>query len=1204
MSKSGQLNIGGISAQCWAALSLFLQYIREQNFRKIHLESRKGEDFEIIFADGKKIFCESKAWKKAFTYSNLRDVLDKINTKKSVDYNDEILIICTKLSEKLRMDVANYKDWKDYYIDKFRSKKFSQDIITLIPRVKFWTVTEIENKNLVNSLFRELVEIWLPQPEIESRIHSIFVENILDKSKKGLTFEKQEIINEISQIKSEVITRSGHFDKRRCEIVKQFDQILEALKNNRSPIWAPGHLSAISAQPELTYFLFDEFKKSTIDRLEDWQDLWQLCNTYYFSINLLSIFKNNLHTQCNRSYIMKFFTEQFLFERKYYRNDFLTYPGIQIVNKIIEMDNSHYVSSFIFARKLIDSQQNKFLFLNKGWGDEREIRNICGLIKRIYDNADNSLRKEIVEYIFLKFNLIEEDSDEIHSNYENIINIISDWFKKDVSNNFSYLVKYLATQYDMYYKQISNNLPFKGYEYVGGCSVFCGNNYHVSDKRFVNVVLQQGILHYYHNDSKLGWEFVKNHCIIPDNQISKDKPDFLNRAAIPVIIERFKNTNSAISNEAFTYLIDFIFSKKGIPNKSDLIFQFISKDDDFPLQKKWQLAKETLIKFNTPLNVFIEDITLKAALNGIQEAKDIIKRWFSLNEYLERHRVFSRLQEIIIGFLDVDLDFSIVLFSSYLDSDAFKDKSDIIDPVKTANLFFEILKRDFIVGKNIWNNVAYQNSLTKQQQLFISYSITSIKQNDGKNNIDKTLLLEISEDIVFPFLNRFNRKIDKIYSKLPFSSCREEFVRFAEILARNKFIEQALEITEIFINDPSPFLPDNDPDDLDNKFNEHYKILSGEEPITIHTVRGWCCWVLKTCAVLEGRVYIERIIDVTEKLAHDTNWYIKHMVCFTVSHLSEIRLKVLPDNSEVLFFNDDREVALKMSKRVEDIAFKILIDLSKAPKPVQTALINSIFAVFSFIRALNEKDAMTLLSVFRKFPPETLSKTAFLFIYFAEYRKNDYINYKYCMPGLYDDLSPDKFDDSKFKKLLYETIDVIEPKYRSSFAFQCLKMTGNIIPDTKDRKRIYHIAYKYLDYLYSEYHQDLFKNIYIFIKDGQKKGYDKTKLYNLYIKCLDVEKQYYLKHLTPDNLRDMYWWPAYENDDILEWIYQNMSEDNFLHALNIILDFPNELNLYISKSISLLDNFKKSDKRIMPIDDKLFDRSPSRYYYRKKKWSR
>ena len=109
MSKSGQSNFTGISAQSWAALSLFLQYLKDPHFSYIHLESSAGEDFDLVFKNGKKIICESKAWNRNITYYNLKKILHNIISKKSINTEDEILIVCPKLSDRLKRDIEKFK---------------------------------------------------------------------------------------------------------------------------------------------------------------------------------------------------------------------------------------------------------------------------------------------------------------------------------------------------------------------------------------------------------------------------------------------------------------------------------------------------------------------------------------------------------------------------------------------------------------------------------------------------------------------------------------------------------------------------------------------------------------------------------------------------------------------------------------------------------------------------------------------------------------------------------------------------------------------------------------------------------------------------------------------------------------------------------------------------------------------------------------
>ena len=247
MSKSGQSNFTGISAQ------------------KVYtpvtsLESSEGEDFDLVFKNGKKIICESKAWNRNFSYRDLEKILHNIISKKSINTEDEILIICPKRSDRLKRDSEKFKYWENRFVSVFRNKGFSQESINILDKVEFLVIEEETNRKIVQSLFNELLGIWLPKEKLESKVDSLFV-NQFDKSKKGIEFSRDEIIVEIEEIKKEAKKSSGYFDKERCKIEEQFDTISDALKNNMSPVWAPSQLSAISAQPDLLFYILRGAKK-------------------------------------------------------------------------------------------------------------------------------------------------------------------------------------------------------------------------------------------------------------------------------------------------------------------------------------------------------------------------------------------------------------------------------------------------------------------------------------------------------------------------------------------------------------------------------------------------------------------------------------------------------------------------------------------------------------------------------------------------------------------------------------------------------------------------------------------------------------------------------------------------------------------------------------------------------------------------------
>ena len=112
-----------------------------------------------------------------------------------------------------------------------------------------------------------------------------------------------------------------------------------------------------------------------------------------------------------------------------------------------------------------------------------------------------------------------------------------------MQNNFVELVEALSEQHEKLYQQIDKDLKFRGYDLFGGATAFFGRNYRVSDKRFVTGILSTGLKTYYDKHKAERWKFIKENCIIFDQKISGKKPDFLNRAILPIILERFSDKN-------------------------------------------------------------------------------------------------------------------------------------------------------------------------------------------------------------------------------------------------------------------------------------------------------------------------------------------------------------------------------------------------------------------------------------------------------------------------------------------------------------------------------------------------------------------------------------------------------------------------------------------------------------------------------------
>jgi len=207
--------------------------------------------------------------------------------------------------------------------------------------------------------------------------------------------------------------------------------------------------------------------------------------------------------------------------------------------------------------------------------------------------------------------------------------------------------------------------------------------------------------------------------------------------------------------------------------------------------------------------------------------------------------------------------------------------------------------------------------------------------------------LEIFEklycEFLSPFLNNLSNDIKKIEERISHPQAREAIVDFAEALTKNKKIKEAMRIIEIFINDSNPCTPHKiDPKDPEGKYDKHKQIINGEGTNTVTTVRGKCAWALRNCIGLAGREYLEKIIYLTEKLTNDKNYYIQEQSCVTLSRLAQVRFSIIPENKEELFFNQDKKKALRMAKKIEEIAFDLLGDFLSLDQKPRNVLMNQL----------------------------------------------------------------------------------------------------------------------------------------------------------------------------------------------------------------------------------------------------------------------
>jgi len=338
-----------------------------------------------------------------------------------------------------------------------------------------------------------------------------------------------------------------------------------------------------------------------------------------------------------------------------------------------------------------------------------------------------------------------------------------------------------------------------------------------------------------------------------------------------------------------------------------------------------------------------------------------------------------------------------------------------------------------------------------------------------------------------------------------------------------------------------------------------------------------------------------------KKLVNDENYYVIHMACFTLGQIARNRLTVLPSDKNILFFNDDKEKALRMAKEVETIAFDLLDNLILWPALVQKAMTKSILHVFDPIRALNEKDSLKLVTALTKLPTDVTEESAPLFIYYAEFRKDAYKNWRFGMPGLYDDLGPEQYDEKKFKNILIETIKELQKKDPDNcfrFASSAEHAMREALPKDGELERNTEIALEYLELLSNVYAHNVFNLIYQIIETKFSTP-DKyvERWYTLLIKCLGIEKGFYEDQAKKGNMANVYWYPALYHSKILELVHEKLGQDKFIQAAKVFFSFPKELELHETVNlVSIIQQVAKTDKDAKTIIKTLINKNPSKYW--------
>ena len=955
----------------------------------------------------------------------------------------------------------------------------------------------------------------------------------------------------------------------------------------------------IIADHELRWYFMQKLPES-ISNLENFDFLWKNLFKEQRPFQLFKIFRSSIN-KSSYKYIIQFLQTHYKQLDKGGRDELFQDESIEIVQEILKKYPDSINVALSFIKYVLSLRENAYKNFDTKRDFERERKAILSLLKdlfSIYIQEENQEKvKEVIQLLDKHINLVSDDGKYSHDASPEAFQILRIYIESDFKNNFNEIVELLINQYK---KHKWHKDKWSGWELVGSSISRSGSEYSISDRHFVTMTLAPSLEGYYRENPSEAWEFMVAKCITSkEEDIDSEHPDFLNRATLSILLEEYKKGKH--SEEAFKILQDFVCMRNGIPHKTEIVFLAIySNNPELSDGKKWALVKTQLDHEpyrGLPANVFVERITSDLSQKGDKDATKAVVSWPKSEEYRKRQRIGGvMVTENTWKLLDNEETFEDGLssFKEYVFSVEFREKLETFEAWDVAKGLTKILEKKTGVGLQILNNIWNLPDLTDNQQIVICDSINSLHEENEK------LLIEVFNKFLKAKLADLT--IEEIEKKLSFNHARESLMKFAEKLAKKRKFEESLWLVEMFFHDSDPSKTGkNSKDDSKGEFNRHLQVLRGEDTMSIDTIRGWCAWVLQKFTIISGQQYLDKVIDLVEKLTKDGNYYVRLQACVPLIELTRTRYSVLPESKE-------RFMTFEQAERVEKIAFNML---DEQENHKLYAVMKNLARVFTYMRSLPDEQAMYILNVFVKLNfPDTnekdkdllsgvMSEVSPLFIFYAEFRKDAFKNTKY--KALYGEefwKQLNKFSAKPFKDLLKDLLLNANDGVRANLAWQFWQL-----PKEKgiDFDKGFKIAYGYMQVLVRKYSHGVFEDVYHFVEDNFEDRPEECLV--LWKKCLKKERPYFRKHLNDKNWHEMHWWPFFYNGKILKLVTEKEGDEEFLEWLEFLVDYPKRALIAndLDVAVEHLKTLPTDNKIVEGIFEKLVSRN-AKYFDDMEEW--
>ena len=1163
MSKAGQHTFTGISDQADIALFYLLKASKRADFQKIIIEGKEWEDFTLVFDTYNEDY-EVKSHRNPLSFSGIKKIIAK-KLNKQYGEKDKFRIVVRRLNKEFKECyeyIHDYILWiehegldKDPIVKKFLNKKWSEDeILFLAKRVEIFEFGRIENiHQQISEYFAYEYPFYL-DPMDQKSIVAQFFKEIMEKGKEGGAITKEEFREKLNLFEKHIADCPTKFDPklpigRRILNIKDFLATPQKLKelNHKT------YLSQLTVHPRFIFYLCDELEKRDF-HVDDFRFFIEkvLLKQHYVRLALRILKKKWTQNKVSTEYLIDFVANNY--KRLSYDLDYD--EALRILKDIAQKDREGRFDQEIitFLKKEIlrpvnERSKRRFQRSKRSW---REDEHVAEILKIFLERTKN--KKDFIDFIFEYFDFTSDDFENVVETHPIIYSFVKDFIKENLEKNFSYVVRKISEQFDIYY-----NGKYRGYEWVGSGISQAGSTYSITDKGVVRFLFQPLFLELYKEKPQEAWQFFKQKILDKaKKRATKQNPIYLKRALIPILLERLqdKRIRGRQKEESFEYLKNILWIKKGIPNTSEIIFYELCKRDlnKIGFDRIMELIHIDTVKYKRknylagyPTNLFVISTLIKLIKLGYKPAKNFYIDLIKKPDFVKYDRYYDSFEQIVShGIPGTDPDFIVEIFNNmdfkkYLNSlkdDIVWDKSGLISG---------LIKRDWQDskerGRKIIKALLKKKPPSKKVLEFLAKPIRDLSQHDPVKTYN----------LLKPYLQN-KETFWKTFQNNSYA--RESVVSMAEELIKVKHYKEAKHIVELCIDDPDPNT------DEKSEFNYHIKIKNGEEKnlILITSVRGKLAWVLQKFVITNKPKLMEYAFEKTKILLDLDGTLAKKL------HYSEpdlyIRQQALVPLIELSHPARRKLLREEVSNSVKEIAFKILRITDKQIKSGEAnpiSLVKHLVHVFSYIRDLSTDEAKEVISFFES---HRVSKAHFLFIYFAVYRKKQYKEIPF---------------DSKYfeNKLVY--LCQRDDDFRRAFAGEFWRIAEN---DRKNKTNHFDSIEKYWRLLFKKYDQQVFDNLYrtleITLKDPAR--------YKEHKKLLKDALKKEIEYLKTNKISAQLWEPGRE-------IFQTLkehSDNDFLDVFSQVIDDLDEGIHYfwmkdwiaIFKSIKVTSKNKKLYNRV------------------------